>query len=127
MMTRPGTPSSRAVTALRSAPGVTLLGIDGLYLRRGALIAVQNGVAPPRLVRFCLDRAGDAVTRAEVLDRNPSLVDEPTLGTIVGDSAFYVATSQWEKFSAAGHRMARGALRPAMVVGVALESASACR
>ena len=118
---------SRSVTALRAAPGVTLLGVDGLYLRQGALIAVQNGIVPPRLVRFCLDRAGDTVTRAEVLDRNPSLVDEPTLGTLVGDSAFYVATSQWEKFSDAGQRMARGTLHPAMVVGVALESARACR
>jgi hypothetical protein len=118
---------SRSVTALRAAQGVTLLGVDGLYLRRGALIAVQNGVAPPRLVRFCLDRAGDVVTRAEVLDRNPALVDEPTLGTIVGDSAFYVATSQWEKFSEAGRPLARGTMHPAMVVGVALESAGACR
>ena len=118
---------SRSVTAIRAAPGVTLLGVDGLYLRQGALIAVQNGVTPPRLVRFCLDRAGAVVTRAEVLDRNPSLVDEPTLGTIVGDSAFYVATSQWEKFSDAGHRVARGILQPAIVVGVALESAGACR
>jgi hypothetical protein len=118
---------SRAVTVLRSSPGITLLGIDGLYLHRGALIAVQNGIVPPRLVRFCLDAEATTVIRAEVLDRNPALVDEPTLGTIVGDSAFYVATSQWEKFSDAGAWVPGSTLRPATVVGVGLESASACR
>ena len=118
---------SRSVSALRANPGVTLLGVDGLYTHRGALIAVQNGIVPPRLVRFCLDATGTSVVKAEVLDRNPALVDEPTLGTIVGDSAFYIATSQWEKFDDAGVRVARGPLRPAVVVGVPLESQAACR
>jgi hypothetical protein len=91
------------------------------------LIAVQNGITPARLVRFCLDADGLGIRRAEVLDRSPALADEPTLGTIVGDSAFYVATSQWDKFDDAGHRAAGTTLRPASVLGVALESRSACR
>jgi hypothetical protein len=119
--------ASRDVSALRTAANVTTLGIDGLYLHRGALIAVQNGVVPARVVRFCLDAAGRGVRRAELLDRNPALADEPTLGTIVGDSAFYVATSQWDKFDDAGRRAPGTTLRPASVLRVALESASACR
>ena len=119
--------ASRWVAPMRVAPGVTLLGIDGLYLHRGALIGVQNGISPARLVRFCLDAEGSGVTRADVLDRNPALVDEPTLGAIVGDSAFYVATSQWEKFDDAGRRVAGTPMRHATVVGVALESQAACR
>ena len=119
--------ASRDVSAMRVPANVTTLGIDGLYLHRGALIAVQNGVVPARLVRFCLDADGRGVRRAELLDRNPALADEPTLGTIVGDSAFYVATSQWDKFDDAGRRAAGTTLRPASVLGVALESASACR
>ena len=65
--------------------------------------------------------------RAELLDRNPALADEPTLGTIVGDTAFYVATSQWDKIDDAGRRAPGTTLRPASVLRVALESASACR
>jgi sugar lactone lactonase YvrE len=119
--------TTRSVVPLRVATTVTALGIDGLYLHRGALIGVQNGVTPARLVRFCLDADGRGVRRAEVIDRNPALADEPTLATIVGDSAFYVATSQWDKFDDAGHRAAGAILRPASVLGVALESRSACR
>jgi hypothetical protein len=118
---------TRSVTALAASAGVTLLGVDGLYVHRGALIGVQNGIAPPRLVRFCLDASRGNVVKAEILDRNPQLVDEPTLGAIVGDSAFYVATSQWEKFTDAGARAPGSLLRPATVVGVALEPKSACR
>jgi len=119
--------ATRSVVALRVAANVTALGVDGLYVHRGALIGVQNGITPARLVRFCLDADGRGIRRAELLDRNPALADEPTLGTIVGDSAFYVATSQWDKFDDAGRRAAGTTLRPASVLGVALESRSACR
>jgi len=119
--------ANRTVSMMHVPTNVTTLGIDGLYLHRGALIAVQNGIVPARLVRFCLDAHGRGVRRAELLDRNPALADEPTLGTIVGDSAFYVATSQWDKFDDAGRRAAGTTLRPVAVLGVALESAAACR
>jgi hypothetical protein len=117
---------SRSVTPLRVPPNVTLLGVDGLYLHRGALIGVQNGVAPARIARFCLDADGGGVRRLETVDRNPALADEPTLGVVVGDSLFYVATSQWDKFDDAGARVARSGLRPATVLGVALDSKTAC-
>ena len=117
---------TRTVTALRSAPGVTLLGIDGLYERDGALIGVQNGVVPARVVRMCLDDAHARVQRIQVLDRNPDLADEPTLAAVVGDSLFYVATSQWEKFDDAGRRRAGTVLEPATVVGVAIPAAKEC-
>jgi sugar lactone lactonase YvrE len=119
--------AARTVASLPVTRNVTALGVDGLYLHRGALIAVQNGVTPARLVRFCLDADARGVRRAEVLDRNPLLADEPTLGTIVGDSVFYVATSQWDKFDGAGRRVAGTTLRPASMLGVALKSASGCR
>lgn len=118
---------ARAVEALASPANVTLLGIDGLYMHRGALIAVQNGVTPVRVVRFCLQPDGRRVTHAEALDRNPALADEPTLATIAGDSVFYVATSQWDKFDDAGRRVPGTRLRSATVVGVDLASDLACR
>jgi len=45
----------------------------------------------------------------------------------VGDSLFYVATSQWDKFDDTGARVAGSVLRPATVLGVGLETADACR
>ena len=118
--------AARTASALQAASGVTLLGIDGLYLHDGALIAVQNGVTPTRVVRFCLDRDGHGVQRAEVLDRSPATADEPTLGAIVGDSVFYVATSQWETFDDAGKRRVGTVARPVTVLGAPLASARAC-
>lgn len=119
--------ASKAVEPMALAPGLTVLGVDGLYWHRGALIAVQNGVTPARVVRFCLDPSGRSVRHVDVLDRNPALADEPTLGAIVGDSLVYVATSEWEKWDDTGQRVAGTRLRPATALSVALDSSSACR
>jgi sugar lactone lactonase YvrE len=119
--------SSRTVTPLGAPDAVTLLGVDGLYWHRGALIGVQNGVVPARVVRFCLDSSGRSVRRLETLDRNPAIADEPTLGAIAGDSLFYVATSEWEKYDDNGKRIANTRLRPATVLALSLDSRSACR
>jgi hypothetical protein len=118
---------SRLVTPLRVAHGVTALGVDGLYLKGGALIGVQNGISPMRIARFCLDDAAREVRRVELLDRNPALADEPTLGAVVGDSLFYVATSQWEKFDDSGKRAPNAHLRAASLLGLPLHSANACQ
>jgi hypothetical protein len=118
---------SRSVMPLGVARGVTALGVDGLYLKGGALVGVQNGVTPPRVARFCLDDDAREVRRVELLDRNPALADEPTLGAIVGDSLFYVGTSQWEKFDDTGKRAPGATLRGANLLGLSLESAGACK
>ncbi|HEX5076187.1 MAG TPA: hypothetical protein VFW03_23445 [Gemmatimonadaceae bacterium] len=118
---------SRAVTPLAAPQTMIALGVDGLYWHRGALVGVQNGVIPARVVRFCLDSSGRSVRRLDLLDRNPAIADEPTLGAVVGDSLFYVATSAWEKFDDSGKRIANARLRPVRVLGVALESDLACQ
>jgi sugar lactone lactonase YvrE len=118
---------TRTAAAVRAASGVTLLGIDGLYVHDGALIAVQNGVVPARVMRFCLDGAGTRVHSGEVLDRNPAVAGEPTLGAVVGDSLFYVGSSQWETFDEAGRRRPGTSARPVTVIGVRLDGPRACR
>ena len=57
-----------------------------------------------------------------MLDRNPAIADEPTLGAVVGDSLFYVATSAWEKYDDSGKRIAGTRLRPVTVLGLFLNS-----
>jgi sugar lactone lactonase YvrE len=107
--------SSWKVVRVADAPGSTTLGCDGIVFDRGAIIAVQNGVVPPRVMRFTLDANGSAFSRAEVLDRNPA-ADEPTIGAIVGREFVYVANSQWEKHDAAGKPLATANLtRPVLL------------
>jgi sugar lactone lactonase YvrE len=118
--------ASRAVVPMAHEKNVALLGIDGLYWHHGQLVGIQNGVTPARVARFCLGGDMRSVQRIELLDRNPAVADEPTLGTVVGDSLFYVATSQWEKFDDDGKRVPNTVLRSATVLGLDLQSARAC-
>jgi sugar lactone lactonase YvrE len=97
-------PATGTVTRLEDAPGSTALGCDGIAWDRGAIVAVQNGVAPARIMRFVLDPAGRRIVRAELLDRNSAVADEPTIGAVVGRRFVYVANSQWEKYDDNGVR-----------------------
>jgi sugar lactone lactonase YvrE len=94
--------ASRAVTRLADAPGTTSLGCDGIAWDRGAIVAVQNGLTPPRIARFVLDVAGTRIVRLEVLDRDPIDADEPTIGAVVGRTFVYVADSQWDEHDDTG-------------------------
>ena len=75
--------------------GATLLGIDGLYFYNGALIGVQNGVTPHRIVRIGLTSNFKRAERVDVLEADNPLFLEPTLGVVVKDEFFFVANSQW--------------------------------
>ena len=111
---------SGEVLRLGDAPGSTSLGIDGLVWYQGALIAVQNGVVPPRVVRFELDSGWTRFVRAEVLDQNLPVADEPTIGTMIGDNFVYVANSQWEKYDDAGVLRPGSALRRPVLLSVSV-------
>jgi sugar lactone lactonase YvrE len=96
--------ATKAVIRLAEPSHVTTLGCDGIVLYRGAIVAVQNGVSPARIVRFKLDGNGERIVRVDVLDRNWKIADEPTIGTMVGNEFVYVANSQWDKYSDDGTR-----------------------
>ena len=116
--------ATNEVTRLDDAPGSTSLGCDGLAWYDGSIIAVQNGVEPARIMRFVLDASGRRITRAEVLDRNVAIADEPTIGTIVGNEFVYVANSQWEKYTDVGSRKPDKPLTAPVLLSVALLSVS---
>lgn len=78
---------------------ISLIGIDGMYFYRNSLIAIQNGVRPHRVMRFFLNKNFDRVERAEVIEANNPLFNEPTLGVMVKNDFYYVANSQWGSFS----------------------------
>jgi sugar lactone lactonase YvrE len=85
--------ATRAVTWLR--PESFLKGLDGLVRDGDTLIATQNGVAPPRVVRIYID--GDSA-RAETLLRNQPGMEEPTLGVLVDGDLVFVGAAQWDSF-----------------------------
>lgn len=103
------------VSVLAHEAFVSTLGLDGIASYGGSIVAVQNGIAPARIVRYTLDAAGTRIMQSATLDRNP-LADEPTIGTVVNGAFVYVANSQWEKYSENGERIAARALtRPVLL------------
>ncbi|HEX3473934.1 MAG TPA: hypothetical protein VHT91_02770 [Kofleriaceae bacterium] len=91
-------PRTGAVSWLSAPPEIALSGIDGLYLIQDALIAVQNGTRPPRVVRLELAPDGGSVVSATVLAASPDL-GAPTHGAIVDDQLWFLANSGWSRFS----------------------------
>jgi hypothetical protein len=90
---------SKRLVWLRPPPGgAATLGIDGLRRVGDTLLAIQNGIAPPRITRFQLDGSGRALAGAEILERAHPGWDEPTLGVVAGGELWYVATSHWPAF-----------------------------
>jgi len=72
--------------------------IDGLYFWKGALVGIQNGVHPGRVVRFSLDRQLRRIERMEVLEAYAPWIETPTTGAIDGDSLLYLANTQLRRW-----------------------------
>jgi len=113
--------SDGSAIRLPDAPGSTSLGCDGIVLYRGAIVAVQNGVAPARIVRFALDAAGDSIVAVRVLDQQPALAPEPTIGTMVIGRFVYVANGQFEAHDDEGRRRPNTTLTGARLVAVRVD------
>ncbi|HEY4304884.1 MAG TPA: SMP-30/gluconolactonase/LRE family protein [Gemmatimonadaceae bacterium] len=109
-----------AIVALASPDNTTAIGCDGIVWHNGAIIAVQNGVSPARIIRMIPDAEHDRLLRIDVIDRNLTIADEPTIGTILGDEFIYVANSQWEKFSDDGARDPSRPLTPPIALRLPL-------
>lgn len=110
------------VRPLAAPVGATLLGIDGLLRHQGALIAIQNGVAPHRVVRLDLAADGAAIARARILEMSHPAYDEPTLGVLVGDSLYYVADSHWGAFDESGKLRAPEKLAAPVILKLPISS-----
>ncbi len=101
---------------LRTPSNPTLLGFDGLQRSGACLIAVQNGVAPSKVMRLRLGGDGLSIDSAEVLDMNLPEMDEPTLGVVSTEGFVYVANSQDSRFrSARGNFLNYTAAEPVLL------------
>ena len=88
---------THAVAPIAHPAGICLAFIDGLYCHRGALIAIQNGMMNPRVVRFKLSGDRRAIEQMEVRERRNPLFDGITTGVIAGSDFFYMANIQDDK------------------------------
>jgi sugar lactone lactonase YvrE len=95
---------TRAARWLMPANDIALSGIDGLYVYHNSFLAVQNGITPPRIMRFSMD-----LRKQEVLEANTPGLGEPTHGTISGDSFYVIANTGWGDYDDEGVKKAGSA------------------
>jgi sugar lactone lactonase YvrE len=114
-------PATGKLTRLTAPSDVCVHGIDGLIAVDGDLVATQNGIRPQRIIRYRLDGEGLAIESAQVLDANDALVSEPTLLTVVNDTLYVVANSQWSRFDEAGNLPADGSLQAPVIAKLPLD------
>ncbi|MEP6507811.1 MAG: hypothetical protein ABJC63_06250, partial [Gemmatimonadales bacterium] len=91
--------TSGQVTWLAHPSNVALNGIDGLTLVDArTLIAIQNGVAPNRLLMITLDPTGSRVTGAKVAIQDADLLHDPTHGVFIGSDYYFIANGGYGAF-----------------------------
>lgn len=90
-------PATKAVRWLPKPYSLASVGFDGLCRRGNKLIAVQNGLAPHRVLELTLDPRGDAITGWRVLEQASPRMGEPNHGIVVGDHYWFIGDSGWER------------------------------
>ncbi len=79
------------------------MGIDGIYFyNKDKIIAVQNGINPQRIIEITLDKSYKTALKLKVLEVNNPDFDDITLGTIYNNHFYFIANSQWYKFTKEG-------------------------
>lgn len=76
---------------------VAVVALDGLYLDGDALIGIQNGTEPVRIVRLELDPEQTKITRGEIIEQASERMGDPT-HAVLKDGWFYVSANVgWSK------------------------------
>jgi hypothetical protein len=108
------------VRRLSVPPDLALNGIDGLVIHGSSLVAIQNGVRPHRVIQVDLAPDGVTVSGVRILVMNHDDLDEPTLGVVVGDTLYFTADSQGQKFLNEKKRIAPEEMREAIILKLPL-------
>lgn len=72
-----------------------LRGIDGLYFYKNSLLTLQNGTNPLRVCRYHLNDDQTRITRMEFIEKATENLGEPTLGSLSGDTFYFITNSPW--------------------------------
>jgi sugar lactone lactonase YvrE len=112
---------TKARQKLRGPSGVWLGGLDGLTRDGDALISVQIGVQPNRVLRLRLDPAGTRIAAVYVLEMSHPDYEGPIQGALGPDSSFlYVANSQLDLGNGTTGAFAADKARPTVVLRLPL-------
>jgi hypothetical protein len=87
---------TRTVTRVEPADDACLFGIDDLHAVGDALVGIQNGLAPARIVRI---RLRDGRASVEVLARGLPGLDDASTGHLAGRRLEFIAASGWALFA----------------------------
>ncbi len=111
-------PELKSAKPLAVSPRLTLGGIDGLVANGGALIAVQNGINPKRIIRITVNQRVDSVTSVGVLDSHDTTRDHFSPTTGITDEAgcyFYLNNAQLGSIGPDGRLKDPSNLKPCIV------------
>jgi sugar lactone lactonase YvrE len=87
-------PATGEATPLTAPAGVSLAGLDGLYVAGDELIGVQNLAGVGRLIALPLAPGRAGVTGRRVLLADHPVLDAPTTAAIAPDGVYLLASSQ---------------------------------
>jgi len=91
--------------AMKHPAGLCLGTIDGLVYFKGSLIAIQNGIMTPRVVRFKLSPDFQEIAGFDVLERRNPAFDGISTGALADGAFYYIANTQADK-------LVNGRIRP---------------
>jgi hypothetical protein len=115
---------SKVLRRLKVHYDLSLKGTDGINFFNNSLITIQNGVQPNRVVRHFLDPGGSELIRYEIIDNAHPAFGEPTIGSLAGETFYYIANSQWSGYSK-GQIKPPEELNPAVILKYFLRSGKA--
>jgi sugar lactone lactonase YvrE len=111
---------TRAIHRVDAPLKTWLGGLDGLSRLGDALVAVQIGVQPNRVLRLQLDPAGERITAVTTIEMNHPNYDGPIQGAIADHAFVYVANSQLRLGDGASGAFASDKARPTVVLRLPL-------
>ena len=110
-----------AVSWLPQPSNLAGSGIDGLVLAGRELIAMQNGIRPPRVLRLRLDRDLSAIESWSVIEAGTAALSEPTHGVAVDNWVYYIANAGWDRLEEDGSVRPGAALEKGIIRRVLIE------
>ena len=91
--------ATAAFEPLQIPADVKVKGIDGLArLADGSFLAIQNGLAEPRILKLTLSPDWSQILLLDVLAQKDAAIADPSLVTADDSGAYVVGVSQWGSF-----------------------------
>ncbi|AHM60814.1 SMP-30/gluconolaconase/LRE domain-containing protein [Flammeovirgaceae bacterium 311] len=102
-------------------PGYYIIGVDGLYTYKGALIGMQSIFKPETICKYVLDASGNKITDIEVLASNQPYFEKITTGAIKDKWLYFIANSYVSELDEEGRIKDKSRLKNLVVYRLALE------